>query len=56
MLNTLTINPAKMYPCGMVARSVPVVTESARAGDWFSGVSAGVHSRTNVYIDPSNND
>src|SRR6218665_3813512 len=45
-----TMNPAKMYPCGMDFR-----VASSFEGD-SAGVRAGVHSRTNVYIDPSKRD
>src|SRR6218665_3632320 len=45
-----TMNPAKMYQCGMDFR-----VASSFEGD-SAGVRAGVHSRTNVYIDPSKRD
>jgi len=39
-----------------VGRSVLLVAAATLAGERSAGVSAGVHSRTNVYIEPSNRD
>ena len=50
------MKPANMWPWGIVSDDVDNRRLTVADTVVSCGVSAGVHSRTNIYIDPSNND
>ena len=53
----LTIKPANIWPWGICSDDVDnrrLTVADTVVSSWCD--SAGVHSRTNIYIDPSNND